>query len=78
MARQATDTFVAVLKDGSERLVTKGEVFPDGHELVKRDTAGTGTLFRVLDLGDDDAPKSTAPAPAETPGRAARAGKAAS
>lgn len=62
MAKQATDTFVAILADGSDRLVVKGEVLPDSHELVKRDAKGAGGLFRTLDLGDEDAPKSTAKA----------------
>jgi hypothetical protein len=53
MAQQAMDTFMAVLKDGSQRLVTKGEVLPDGHELVKRDQDGGGQLFRKLDLGEE-------------------------
>lgn len=35
MVKQATDTFVATLGDGTERRVTKGEVFPDGHAIVK-------------------------------------------
>ena len=65
MARQAMDTFIAILDDGSDRVVHRGEVFPDGHELVKRDAAGSGMLFRPLDLGDDDpkpAKKTAAPA----------------
>jgi hypothetical protein len=70
MAKQATDTFVAVLKDGSDRLVTKGEVFPNDHELVKRDAKGTGALFRDLDLGDADVPKSVSEAKAEPPAEA--------
>jgi hypothetical protein len=57
MAQQAMDTFMAVLGDGSQRLVTKGEVFPDGHELVKRDQDGSGRLFRKLDLGEDEEAK---------------------
>jgi hypothetical protein len=61
MAQQAQDTFVAVLKDGTERLVTKGEVLPDSHELVKRDADGSGGLFRALNVdGDDPAPKGRA------------------
>lgn len=68
MTKQATDTFVAVLKDGSDRLVVKGEVFPDGHELVKRDLAGSGTLFRDLDMGEtEDEP---AVKPRARPGKA--------
>jgi hypothetical protein len=55
MAQQAQDTFVAVLDDGTERLVTKGEVLPDSHELVKRDAKGSGTLFRALNVDGDEA-----------------------
>jgi hypothetical protein len=62
MAQQAQDTFVAVLDDGTERLVTKGEVLPDSHELVKRDANGGGALFRTLDI--DGADSTPAPAPA--------------
>ena len=55
MAQQAQDTFIAVLEDGTERLVTKGEVLPDSHELVKRDVKGSGMLFRPLNVdGDED------------------------
>jgi hypothetical protein len=79
--QQAQDTFIAVLGDGTERFVAKGEVFPDGHELVKRDQAGTGTLFRPLDLGEDEKapaksqPKADAKA-APVTGSAKSAGKA--
>jgi hypothetical protein len=63
---QATDTFVATLRDGSDHLVTKGQILPWGHELVKRDRDGSGTLFRPLDLGGEDEagpeePKSAPP-----------------
>lgn len=70
MAMQAQDTFIAVMDDGTEQLVTKGQVLPDGHELVKRDVKGSGLLFRALDLGDDDkaAPKGAAKAPAKESG----------
>jgi len=72
MPQQAQDTFVAQLGDGSDRLVTKGEVFSDSHELVKRDQDGSGVLFRPLDLGDDDAkPPAKSPAKAEAPKAAA-------
>ena len=60
MAQQAQDTFVAVLDDGTERLTVKGDVLPDSHELVKRDQAGSGTLFRPLNIDGEaeaDAPK---------------------
>jgi hypothetical protein len=56
MAMQAQDTFVAVLDDGTERLVTKGEVLPDSHELVKRDAQGSGLLFRPLNLDGEEKP----------------------
>lgn len=69
MAMQAQDTFVAVLGDGTERLVTKGEVLSDGHELVRRDRDGSGLLFRALDLGEEDKP---APAAKAASGRAAK------
>lgn len=72
MAQQAQDTFVADLKDGTTRRVTRGEVFADSHELVKRDQAGSGTLFKPLDLGEDEKPpaksqpeKAEAKAPAK-------------
>lgn len=69
---QAADTFVATMEDGSDHLVTKGQVLPWGHPLVKRDRDGSGTLFRPLDLGGDDpddepAPAKSAPAKAEAP-----------
>ena len=57
MAQQAQDTFVADLKDGTTRRITKGEVLADNHELVKRDQAGSGTLFKPLNLGEDEEPK---------------------
>jgi len=62
VAQQAQDTFVAVLDDGTERFVSKGEPFSDSHELVRRDVAATKAtpgrlpLFRPLDLGEDEAP----------------------
>lgn len=78
MAQQAQDTFVAELKDGVMRFVQKGEVFPDSHELVKRDQAGAGVLFRPLDLGEGEkAPAKSAPAKAEAPKAAAAPVKAA-
>jgi hypothetical protein len=61
MAQQAQDTFVAVLGDGTERLVTKGELLPDSHELVKRDSKGSGSLFKPLNVdGDEPQGKTTA------------------
>lgn len=52
---QAQETFVADLDDGTSVRVVKGEVLPDKHELVKRDAAGSGMLFKPL-APDDDAP----------------------
>lgn len=77
---QAQDTFVAELKAGP-LFVAKGQVFADGHEVVKLD-AGRGLLFKPLDLGDEDAPEPAKPAPAKSapakpaPARRAAAGKA--
>jgi hypothetical protein len=51
---RAQDTFVADLKDGTSVRVVKGEVLPEGHELVKRDIAGAGVLFRPLDDGGEE------------------------
>lgn len=68
MAQQAQDTFVAELSDGTIRRVTKGEVLADRHELVKRDQAGSGTLFKPLDLGEDEKP---AKSPARSAAKAA-------
>jgi hypothetical protein len=75
MAQQAMDTFVAVMDDGSERLVTKGEMLPDSHELVQRDSKGAGVLFRTLNIdGDDMPPAKSAPAKAAAaPAKAAAA-----
>jgi hypothetical protein len=61
---KAMDTFVAQLKDGSQVFVSKGDTLPDSHELVKRDQAGGGLLFRALDTGEEPPPKSQ-PAKAE-------------
>lgn len=64
--KEATDTFVAVLGDGTERTVVKGQPFPDRHELVLRDQdpkTGSGSLFRDVNYGEDDEkppPKSEA------------------
>ena len=44
MAQQAQDTFVADLDDGTPILVTRGEVFPDNHALVKLDRLGRGAV----------------------------------
>jgi hypothetical protein len=61
MAYQAMDSFVAALKDGGEVRVMKGEVLPDRHELVLRDLKGSGTLFRKLDLEDEEPPPGPKP-----------------
>lgn len=72
MAYQAIQSFSAEFGDGRPALaVSKGEVFPDGHELVRRDLdeAGgrqPGQLFKKLDLGEEPA------APQEAPKAAAR------
>jgi hypothetical protein len=81
MAQQAMDTFVAVMDDGSERLVTRGEMLPDSHELVKRDAKGGGQLFRPVNIdGDDVPPAKSTPAkagpPAAAPVKAPAAAKA--
>ena len=62
---KAQDTFIAVLDDGTERLVTKVETLAGNHELVKRDLKGSGTLFRPMDTGEDKAPAKSEPAKAE-------------
>jgi hypothetical protein len=57
---QAQDTFVAVLGDGTEKLVVKGEPYAQSHELVKRDQEalkadrGRLPLFRLLDTGEPE------------------------
>jgi hypothetical protein len=65
MAQIAQDTFIAQQKDGSERLVVKGEAFPDNHELVRNDKSHT--LFRPLDLGENDLPPKQPKATARKP-----------
>jgi hypothetical protein len=68
---RAQDTFVADLKDGTSIRVVKGDVLPEGHELVKRDLDAAAAaakastdrvpLFRPLDSGEEDpVPKSPA------------------
>ena len=52
MSKQAIDTFTADLKDGSQTLVTKGQVFPNNHPVVKH----APNLFVDLDLDDDPKP----------------------
>jgi hypothetical protein len=56
--QQAQDTFVAEMADGSQVRVVKGEFLPEGHELVKRDQAGGGQLFRQVYLAEDEQPKA--------------------
>jgi hypothetical protein len=62
---KAADTFVAMLDDGTQAFVTKGDTLPDSHELVKRDQQGSGALFRPLDAGEEEAPPKSGPAKAE-------------
>ena len=62
--QQAQDTFVAEMDDGSQVRVTKGEFLPEGHELVKRDQAGSGQLFKQVYLAEDEQPKPAAAKPA--------------
>ena len=64
--QQAQDTFVAEMADGSQVRVAKGEFLPEGHELVKRDQACGGQLFKQVYLAEDEKPQ---PAPK---GRAAK------
>jgi hypothetical protein len=70
---QATDTFVATMPDGSDHLITKGQVLPFGHPLVKRDRDGSGTLFRALDMGGEDEPEPEQPKSEPEPVKAAAA-----
>ena len=71
---QAQDTFVAGLEDSTERLVVKGEPYPETHELVKRDLDASKAnpertpLFRLLDTGEPELAK-----PARTARGAAKA-----
>jgi hypothetical protein len=61
MAQQATDSFVTEV-DGAPMFVTKGEILPDSHPVVKvlKDTH----LFRSL--VEEKAPKAPATAKAAT------------
>ena len=74
---KAQETFVAELGDGSSVRVVKGDTFPDGHELVRRDQDGTGTLFRPLDTGDDETAQDTGEGDNARPAAKAAAPKAA-
>ena len=70
MAYQAIQSFSAEFPDGRPtQSVSKGEVFPDGHELVRRDADTSGgrqawQLFQKLNLGEEpeDAPRPARPA----------------
>ena len=81
MAYQAIQSFSAEFGDGRPAVnVQKGAVFPDGHELVRRDmdTAGgrvPGQLFAKLDLGEET-PESAPEAAAKAPAARKAAGKA--
>ena len=62
MAMQAIQSFSAEFEDGSPaQAVQKGDVFSDGHPLVRRDTGADGVLlgnlFKKLDLGDEPSSK---------------------
>ena len=67
MAYQAIQSFSAEFGDGRPAVaVGKGEIFPDGHELVRRDLDDSGgrapgQLFKRLDLGEEGAPPKSAP-----------------
>lgn len=82
MAYQAIQSFSAEFGDGRPSLsVNKGEIFPDGHELVRRDmdTGGgraPGQLFKRLDLGEEEAPPKSPPV-AQAKAEGAPAAKAA-
>jgi hypothetical protein len=52
MAKQAMDTFVTVMPDGSERRVVNGEVLPDSHPVVKHAPG----LFRDFETGTEEKP----------------------
>lgn len=82
MAYQAIQSFSAEFADGRPaQPVSKGEVFPDGHELVRRDADTSGgrqpwQLFKKLDLGEEE-PKSAPEAAAGPAAARAAAPKAA-
>ena len=59
MAQVAQETFIAEI-DGSPLLVQKGQVFADGHKVVKLD-GGRGVLFQPLDLDEEPASPKSAP-----------------
>lgn len=78
MAYQAIQSFSAEFGDGRPaQQVNKGEIFPDGHELVRRDADTSDgrqpwQLFKVLDLGEEEAPPNPAKAPSARRAAAAR------
>jgi len=51
---QARDTASVELKDGATLLVTKGQIFHDSHELVRRH--GEGALFQKLEEPPEEKP----------------------
>lgn len=63
MAQQATDTFVMEV-DGAPVFVTKGEVLPEGHPVLKKLAADTH-LFRTLQ--EDEPAKRGRGRPRKTP-----------
>jgi hypothetical protein len=65
---KAEDTFVATRGDGTEEFVAKGATKPESDELVIRDQKGSGTLFRPLDLGENEKPPAKS-APAKPVGK---------
>ena len=82
MAYQAIQSFSAEFGDGRPaQSVNKGEIFPDGHELVRRDADTSDgrapwQLFQKLDLGDEEPQVPVKPASKAPVRRAAAAGKA--
>lgn len=62
MAKQANDTFIADMPDGTQKFVAKGTVFSDREPVVKQ----VPGMFDDYDLGEDE----KAPAKSE-PGKAA-------
>jgi hypothetical protein len=58
MAMQLQENIVGELDDGTGFAFTKGQVLPDSHELVKRDAAASGMLFKPLNVDGDEPPKT--------------------
>lgn len=54
MAKQATDTFVTVMPDGTERMIVRGQVLQDSHEIVRHVPA----LFIPFDAGQVEEPEA--------------------